>query len=177
MQQRDCKTKWFWARFWSQADRLMSQLQYSLCDSGSVYFPAEASVLLSVHCTQQNFQPQRYLGWNVIMHNIWNTVNMLEVLLFWWTRKSTLLSAKFCAQALDVLVAAGRGELSASLAIQFPSLLLGPIHFKQPKDTAVTWWTWRVLCQVKQSGRERKVLYVTTYMWNLEDKASKWIFK
>lgn len=35
-------------------------------------------------------------------------------------------STKYRTQALDVLVAAGRGELSASPAIQFPCLLLGP---------------------------------------------------
>ena len=34
-------------------------------------------------------------------------------------------STKYRTQALDVLVAAGRGELSASPAIHFPCLLLG----------------------------------------------------
>ena len=91
----------------------------------------QSPYLFTVH---NKTQPQKSLEWNVIMHNVWNMVNMLELFV--------CLFVFFVNR--EVYFAHGRGwerraERQPCNPVPLPALR--PIHFKQPKDTAVTWWT------------------------------------
>ena len=89
-------------------------------------------------------QPQKSLEWNVITHNVWNMVNMLE--LFLWV--FFVNTGEYFAQSTKYRTTGSgrsgrswerRAERQPCNPVPLPALR--PIHFKQPKDTAVTWWT------------------------------------
>lgn len=167
----DFKPRWFWA--WVKTGLCFSfNTPCVIPGQFTSLLRLQSPYLFTVH---NKTQPQKSLEWNVIMHNVWNTVNMLELFFFFFVNREVYFaqSTKYRTQALDVLVAAGRGELSASPAIQFPCLLLGPSISNSQKILRWHGGPEGYYAKWNTSGRERNILQVTTYMWNLEDKASK----
>lgn len=151
----DFKPRWFWA--WVKTGLCFSfNTPCVIPGQFTSLLRLQSPYLFTVH---NKTQPQKSLEWNVIMHNVWNMVNMLELFgFFFFCKQGSVLCSKH--KVLHTGSGrAGRGwerraERQPCNPVPLPALR--PIHFKQPKDTAVTWWTWRVLCQVKYVRQRKK---------------------